>query len=325
MIFDREGYSPEFFQEMWEKHRISCQTYRKEPNRDWPEDEFEEKQIVMPGGEEVTMKLAERGVRFGDKFWMREIRKLTQSGHQTTIISSVYSHDKEFIGMHMFSRWSQENFFRYMMLEFAIDKLIDYNLDSVDETKEVVNPSYRAIESAIKSKTSKRSRNLCKIRDIELKGEDIIKYERQKGDLKEEIDLIEKDINSLKEKRKEIPKHIAIKDLPESDRFKQLSPVRKQFIDTIKMISYRCESSMAQILREIMSHSSQARSLLKEIFTTEADLIPDEENGTLTVRLHNLTNRSSDESARFLAKELNASETKYPGTNLRLVYEMVSP
>lgn len=46
--------------------------------------------------------------------------------------------------------------------------------------------------------------------------------------------------------------------------------------------------------------------------------------GPLTVRLHHLTNRASDEAARYLAEQLNATETVYPGTNLRLVYKLVS-
>jgi hypothetical protein len=64
--------------------------------------------------------------------------------------------------------------------------------------------------------------------------------------------------------------------------------------------------------------------LLREIFATEADLLPDEAAGTLTVRLHHLANRSSDEVARYLAEQLNATESEYPGTNLRLVYKLVS-
>ncbi|ODS30898.1 MAG: hypothetical protein SCARUB_03979 [Candidatus Scalindua rubra] len=31
LVFDREGYSTEFFKEMWEKHRIACITYNKYP------------------------------------------------------------------------------------------------------------------------------------------------------------------------------------------------------------------------------------------------------------------------------------------------------
>ena len=29
LLFDREGYSPEFFREMWQNHRIACVTYHK--------------------------------------------------------------------------------------------------------------------------------------------------------------------------------------------------------------------------------------------------------------------------------------------------------
>lgn len=38
LVFDREGYSPEFFAEMWNDHRISCITYHKHPSDPWPEE-----------------------------------------------------------------------------------------------------------------------------------------------------------------------------------------------------------------------------------------------------------------------------------------------
>ena len=104
----------------------------------------------------------------------------------------------------------------------------------------------------------------------------------------------------------------------------QLSPKRKQFIDTIKMIAYRAESAMAVVLRDVMARADDIRPLLREIFTTEADLIPNQDEQTLTVALHHLTNSVSDESARKLFEYLNATETIYPGTNLRLVYKLVS-
>ena len=52
--------------------------------------------------------------------------------------------------------------------------------------------------------------------------------------------------------------------------------------------------------------------------------VSNEKEKTLTVRLHHLTNRLSDKAARHLAEQLNATETVYPGTNLRLVYKLVS-
>ena len=328
MIFDREGYSPSFFAEMW-KLRIACQTYHKYPKDDWPEAEFIEYEVDMPGGQSVRMQLAERGVFLGGLLWVREIRKLAEEGHQTSIISTDYTSGLTRIAVHMFSRWSQENFFRYMMQHYGIDRLIDYNLALPDETVKVVNPAYRTLESQVKKKAGQMGRTKTEfatlvLTESQVEAKDLVAFEQKKGELKERIDWLEHELAELKAKRKQVPKHLPLNQLPESERFKQLAPSRKQFLDTIKMIAYRAETAMAMIVRKVLARSDDARSLIREIFATEADLIPDEENQTLTVRLHHLTNHLSDQAARFLAAELNATETIYPGTNLRMIYQLVS-
>jgi len=106
MVFDREGYSPEFFKEMWKK-RIVCYTYKKYVQDRWSTGEFEDKEVVFPNGEVGEMKLAERGVYLKSaKLWLREIRKLTESGHQTALITTDYCNDIAQIAGKMFSRWS---------------------------------------------------------------------------------------------------------------------------------------------------------------------------------------------------------------------------
>jgi len=171
LVFDREGYSPAFFKEMWD-NRIACYTYRKCVREQWPECEFEEKQVVFPNGEVGTMKLAERGVYFKKhKIWMREIRKLTNSGHQTALITTDYFHDTPQVGGKMFSRWSQENFFKDAMQHYGIDRLIEYGVESMDETVRVVNPRYKEIESQIRSKNAKLSRRQAKYATLILESE----------------------------------------------------------------------------------------------------------------------------------------------------------
>ena len=327
LVFDREGYSPEFFQSMWEA-RIACQTYHKYPGEDWPVEEFTEHVVCLAHGESVRMQLAERGTRLGKNVWVREIRKRTETGHQVSILSTDFEADITGIAAHMFARWSQENFFQYMMQHFAIDRLVDYQTGIADETAKVVNPVYRKLESEIKSKAGKRSRKLAEFGALtmpaDLEARSAARYEQAKGRLQEEIEFLDNDLATLKAQRKETPKHVRWVDLPEPERFVPLAPTRKQFLDTIKMIAYRAETALASSLREVLARSDDARALLREIFTTDADLVPDQVAGILTVRLHHLTNRASDEAAHFLAEHLNASETVYPGTNLRLVYKMVS-
>ena len=327
MVFDREGYSPEFFAQMWAK-RVACQTYHKYPKKNWPEDEFRECRVPLADGHAVKMLLAERGVFLGGKLWVREIRKQTETGHQTSVVSTDYTSDARQIAGHMFTRWSQENFFRYMMQHYQIDGLADYQTVAPDETIQVVNPVYRKLESEIKSAVGKLNRKHAEFGSISLRetptAKDLTAYEQKKGELKEIIDQLQEDIAHLKERRKKTSKHLPLGELPKQERFLQLAPTRKQFIDTIRMIAYRAETALTAIVRDRLARSDDARSLVRELLMAEADLIPNEEEKTLTIRLHHLTNRLSDDAARYLAEQLNATETVYPGTDLRLVYKLVS-
>ncbi|BBO86562.1 hypothetical protein DSCO28_71280 [Desulfosarcina ovata subsp. sediminis] len=119
LVFDREGYSPAFFKAMWEKHRIGCMTYHKFPDAPWPEEWFAEHEVAMPNGEVVKMLLCEMGSLVGsgkDAMWMKQVRKLTDSGHQTSIVSTAFDFPQTQLAARMFSRWCQENFFNYMIV-----------------------------------------------------------------------------------------------------------------------------------------------------------------------------------------------------------------
>ena len=327
LVFDREGYSPEFFHEMIQK-RIACYTYRKYQSEDWCREEFSMHKVTFPSGEVVEMELAERGTLLGKKIWVREIRKLTKTGHQTALVTTDFFSDICQTAASMFSTWSQENFFKYMMQHFGIDRLLEYKTEPIAETTMVVNPVYRALEWKIKSATGKLVRRRAKFGAMTLEG-DIEKravegYEREKADLQEEISLLESDIEQLKKTRKETSRHITFDELPEEYQFESLASTKKHFVDSIKMIAYRAETAMANLIKPNMTDKREARALIRQIFTNEADLKPDIENGTLTVLLHNLTTPRSDRIVRRLCDNLNATETTFPGTNLRMIYKLVS-
>jgi len=95
-------------------------------------------------------------------------------------------------------------------------------------------------------------------------------------------------------------------------------------VDTLKMIACRAETAMANSLREQgqLSRPGEARSLLRELYQTGADLLPDHEAGTLTVRLHHSANASTDAAIQKLCGELNETETLFPRTNLRLILKV---
>ena len=86
--------------------------------------------------------------------------------------------------------------------------------------------------------------------------------------------------------------------------------------------SYRAETALAQLAREKLKRLDDARSLIRQLFRTEVDLVPDQQNKTLTVRLHPMSTQGHDEIVRHLCIELTEIETVFPGTDLRLVYEI---
>ncbi len=149
-------------------------------------------------------------------------------------------------------------------------------------------------------------------------------YLNKKASLREEIDQQNSIVEGLKMARKNTQRHVNVLDLPEEDKFKQLSTQSKHLIDTLKMIAYRAETAMTNSVRDNLSHSTEARTLLQALYKTEADLLPDKQNNTLVIRLHHLANVMSDKVIETLCTELNATETLFPRTNLRMVFKIGS-
>jgi len=86
--------------------------------------------------------------------------------------------------------------------------------------------------------------------------------------------------------------------------------------------AYFCaETSMASVVSEKLARPDDARALLRQIYNTDVDLLPDLQAKTLTVRPHHLTQAAHDGALRYLCEELNSTETVFPCTELRLVYK----
>jgi hypothetical protein len=325
LVFDREAYSPDFFREMKDK-RIAILTYHKFPGEDWPREQFAEHSVRLAAGQSVTLRLAERETNLAGKLVVREVRKLSEQGHQTSILSTNYRLDLTELAASMFARWSQENFYKYMRQHYNLDRLAEYGTESIPDSVRTVNPAWRKLDGEIRGKNGQMQRLLALFGQLSLDGalseSAVTFYEQKKGQQKEDIDSLSKELEALKLQRKNTSHHLPISQLPEADRFSRLLPERKHFLDTIKMISYRAETAMASLLDPKLARGDDARSLLRQIYNTEVDLLPDLPAKTLTIRLHHLTQAAHDAALRHLCDQLNATETVFPETDLRLIYQV---
>ncbi len=325
LIFDREAYEPAFFLRLWEKYRIAVITYRKNVREEWPEECFKPVDVIVLE-QTVYMHIYEQKTTLGGVA-MREIRRLTASGHQTSIITTHPTISSQVVAGRMFSRWSQENFFRYMIADYDFDKMIEFGTQAIDENKQVVNPDYRKLTHILKKEKEKTGRLRASFlalteQSIDSELDAIPKLEKRQAILTEKIDEYEQTIQQLKAQRNSIKPRIILKEMPEATRYNQLKPESKMLMNIIKMICYRAETSVANILAQTLVDQEDKRMLVKQIIQTNADINPDLEQNTLTITLHTLSSPRFNRAAAALAALLNETDTFFPNTKLRLIFKI---
>ncbi len=336
LVFDREGWSPAFFAEIWRDHRIAVQTYQRGRFDPWPRDDFQSTTVSVALGNTTTMDLAERPFvhpackATADKpeVKLREIRRsCAKSGHQTSIITSVNKGNIEDIATHMFSRWSQENFFKYAAEEFSIDRLAGYTLGETPEDETVKNPVYTKLDADLRRNRAEITKLKTQRGHLTLASndpQDVADYTTACAPIEQQLDDLQEKREELLTQRRNTQKRIKLTDLPEDKRPRPISPGRWQFLNVIRIIAYRAETALAVLLKNQLPCADEARSLLKDLFTHDADIIVDNQAATLTIRVHHFTNPRASRIIQRILSELNIEETYYPGTKLLMRFELVS-
>jgi len=322
MVFDREGSNSSLLQPLWEK-RIAAITYRKNVKDVWPVQDFLPTKIIMPDGSPSTLKLASRETALtkNGTFMVKEVRCLTNSNHQTAIISTAHELDMVSIAGRMFSRWCQENFFAYMMQHYDIDGLLQYGSEDIPGTQQVVNPAWRQLDKAI-SRTRHQLRGLQATLGAFPAVMDEATIQKHAETL-ETTQAVQADLDALKIQRKATVRKVSLDSLPPEERSTQLLPLNKQLTDTVKMIAYRAETALVIILRRHLAKEDEARALIRELFISSAELIPDESAKTLSVKIHRMASPTHDRAIAALLEELNQLNFCHPETGCRFIYSLV--
>lgn len=326
LVFDREASSPVFLKLLWDEHRIAIITYRKNVKDKWDEKEFSPYEVIVDENK-VTMDLAEKIVVM-EGMEMREVRKKTDSGHQTSIITTHKKLSIMHIALYMFSRWTQENFFWYLTQDYDLDKIFKYSVQQVDGNIKVVNPQYSNLSYNIKKtreKINRRQARLFQLIEKNIKQKLDKTNLRKQARLKEEINNWQQKEQELITKRQAIRYRIKIKDMPEEERYTRLHTESKYFHNIIKMICYRAETTFGQILSiGYKKKITEMRMLVKNLITKKGDIIPDYQNKTLTIALYSLSTPRDNEAVEKICTLLNDTETIYPGTDLKMIYKFAT-
>ena len=215
----------------------------------------------------------------------------------------------------------------YMGRHYGLDRLIEYGTEALPDTTKLVNPAWRQKDQAVRREQAVLTRLQVELSAHPMPASAdptvLARYEQEAREKLEKVQQQEQKLAELKAERKATTRQVLLKDLPEALRFTQLRTTKKHFVDTIKLIAYRAETALACLAREKLAREDDARSLVRQVFNSAVDLCPNLAEKTLTVRLHRLSTAAHDAVLEPLCTELTTTETVYPGTDLRLVFEAV--
>ncbi len=331
LAFDRGGWSPRVFAEAI-KAGFHILTYRKGKMTPEPRRAFSAQDHTDDLGRSHTYHLADRAVRLGWKdgkadrrLTLRQVTRLDPaSGHQTQILTSRADLDAPHVAQNMFNRWRTENFFRYMRPHYALDALDSYTKIADDLTRSVPNPAKAAAKADTNTATAHQRDAQDALAQAVQRADD-----PSLGGPAEATAAITAAATTLteatarvvaaKEAAAAVPARVALGDVHPDAVLPD--PERKRITDAIRMATFNAESSTARLLAPHYARAEdEVRSLLREALRASADMevIASE----LHVRLEPLSAPRRSRAIAALCEELNATQTCYPGTELRLVYSV---
>lgn len=327
VVFDRGGYSPKLFARLLAQG-FDLLTYRKGRFPRVSTKRFQEHKATIDK-KEVSYLLADQGITLlGGTLRLRQVTRLSENGHQTPILTSRRDLPAVEVAFRMFERWRQENFFKYLREEYALDALLDYAVVPDDPNRDVPNPARAELEVKLREAQAELARlqaeygleALVNIEDDRPTMRGFKIAERTLG--KSVWDAFQR-VTRLQAKRARMPKRVPVHTVVEGEIVK-LAPERKHLTSVLKMVSYQAESDL---VRRITPHYKRAedegRTLVQSALTSAADL--EVTDGELRVTLQRLSSAHRTRAVERLCEELNRSPTRFPGSHLRLRFAVKPP
>ena len=322
VVFDRGGWSPQLFAEILALG-FDILTYRKGRFRRVPRRLFKEHAAKIDG-RDVAYTLADQGIRLlKGKLRLRQVTRLSDNGHQTPIVTSRRDLPPVEVAYRMFERWREENFFKYLREEYALDALADYSVEPDDPERDVPNPKWNALSAKIRAARAEVARlsaryGLEALGDAEQRRRTLRSFEAEHAEESRALWNAFDRLDALEKKRRKMPKRVPVRQLVQ-DEVVKLSTERKHLTNLVKMVAYQVESDLVHaIAPHYWRSDDEGRTLVQTALASAADI--DVTDDDLCITLAPLSSAHRSRAVQALCDELNASPARFPGTPLRLSF-----
>lgn len=327
VVFDRGGFSPKLFQQIIAAG-FDLLTYRKGRYPRIPRSGFSP-HTARCSGRKVCYVLADQEVRLlKGKLRLRQVTRRMENGHQTPILTTRRDLAAAQVAYRMFDRWRQENFFKYLREEYALDALAEYAAVPDDPTREVPNPAWAALDAQLRQAWARVDRlqseyGLEAMNNLEQKHRTMRGFKAAYGKLGEKIWAAWQQVLQLEKRRAAVPRRVPVQEATDKPIVK-LAPERKHLTNLIKMVAYQAESDL---LRLVAPHyyraDDEGRTLIQAALSSAADLKVTKRELRVTLAPQSSPHRTRAIAA--LCAELNRERTLFPSSSLRLHYAIQEP
>jgi DNA-binding CsgD family transcriptional regulator len=325
VVFDRGGWSPKVFGDLLAMG-FDILTYRKGRAPHIAEKRFTWHRARLDG-RRVEYLLHDQPVRFlKGKLRLRQVTRLTETGHQTPMVTSRWDLRAIVIAHRMFERWRQENFFKYLREEYLIDALVDYQVEPDDPNRSVPNPARKALEKEIHTarvhlRKLRQSYGATAIDYVHGRTRSVAGFEIAEEKIRREIDKTTDRIKKLKVRCASLPARIPLRDARKGQEVVKLSTERKHLTNVLKMVAYQIESDLVELVRPYYKRvEDEGRTFVQAALQDTADIEPADDQ--LRIMLAPLSSPHRSRVLEALCVTLNKTNTLFPGTQLPMHYSV---
>jgi hypothetical protein len=340
--FDRGGWSPALFAHM-DAQGFDVLTWRKGSAEDVDPTLFTDLTYTDETGRTHQWRVADTTVDLpvgdDDVFTMRQVTLLVAnnktgrqehsaaSTRQIHILTTRGDLPVEQVIYRMGSRWRQENYFRYARMHFDLDSHDAYATTEDDPTRLVPNPAKKKAHQQVLAARARYERALAATDAALLDavspptGQTVLITNTDHDSLTADRRAAESNLDAAQHAHRAIPARLP---LAQVNPGQQVLDVQTKLIShAIRIAAFNTATALA---RDVRVHTGYARAnheahtLIRQALTGSGDIDPSDD--TLTVRLDPLPTQRATTAITQLCEHLTATQTRYPGTDLILRYEV---
>ena len=322
IVFDRGGFSSKLFAGL--NHlNITFMTYLRGVKQTVDPSAFHPYTLQYRYREQEA-ELTELGyIEMEPEHYRLVVRKKGQK--QTFILTNDWQRNIDSIATLMFNRWSQENFFKYMVREYHMSSIFSYLSEETSETIMVNNPDRTAnrqqkkqLEQELQQLEHFLAEKMTVIQDRKLHKKTIQKIQSTQ----ERVDEIQKSIKQLNLQHKAMPLKVPASQLGDKRSREILYQEKKMLADSLKLLAYNAEEWLLDILSKKYNDYRDFRRVLLVIMKQPGTIerIADR----IVIRLHSLHNPRFQRTAEHLAEEINQMKIPAPSGEGTLYFEVAT-